>query len=55
MVGVLGLLVLNIGQTVFKKESGLLSGMVVAGWEQLRGKGLIDPAAKVVKKVRRSV
>jgi GT2 family glycosyltransferase len=53
--GFLGLFVLNIGQAVFKRESGLLSGMVMAGWEQVRGKGLIDPAAKAAKKVRRSV
>ena len=52
--GFLGLLVLNIGQAIFKRESGLLSGMLVAGWEQLRGKGLIDPAVKAAKKLRRS-
>jgi len=53
--GFLGLFVLNIGQAIFKKESGLLSGMVMAGWEQLRGRGLVDPAARAAKKERRSV
>ena len=53
--GFIGLLVLNVGQAIFKRESGLLSGMVIAGWEQVRGKGLIDPAVKVAKKARRFV
>jgi glycosyltransferase involved in cell wall biosynthesis len=43
--GFIGLLVLNIGQALFKRQRGLISGMLTGGWEQVRGKGLVDPAA----------
>ncbi|MGH2786375.1 MAG: glycosyltransferase family 2 protein [Actinomycetota bacterium] len=50
--GFLGLLILNIGQAVFRRDSGLISGIVVGAWEQARRKGLIDP---VVEKARGSL
>ena len=44
--GILGLFFLNVGRAAFKNDWGLVTGMIVGGWEQARGKGLIDPAAE---------
>jgi GT2 family glycosyltransferase len=44
--GLLGLFVLNLGRGAFKRDLGLVSGMIVGAWEQARGKGLIDPASE---------
>jgi glycosyltransferase involved in cell wall biosynthesis len=44
--GLIGLFILNIGRATFKRDPGLVTGMVVGAWEQARGKGLIDPAAE---------
>lgn len=43
--GLLGLFVLNVGRGMFKRDPGLVTGMVAGAWEQARGKGLVDPAA----------
>lgn len=50
--GFLGLLVLNIGQAVFRRDPGLVSGIVRGVWEQGRRRGLVDPA---VERARGSV
>lgn len=42
--GLLGLFILNIGRAAFKRDPGLVTGMVVGAFEQARGKGLVDPA-----------
>ena len=42
--GLLGLLVLNIGRAAFKRDPGLVTGMIAGALEQGRGKGLVDPA-----------
>ena len=42
--GLIGLFVLNIGRGIFKRDPGLVTGMVVGAAEQARGKGLVDPA-----------
>jgi GT2 family glycosyltransferase len=44
--GLLGLFILNIGRGLFKRDPGLVTGMVVGVWEQSRGKGLVDPATE---------
>ena len=43
--GMVGLFVLNVGRGLFKRDPGLVTGMIVGAWEQARGKGLIDPAS----------
>jgi GT2 family glycosyltransferase len=50
--GFLGLLILNIGQAAFRRDPGLVSGIVRGVWEQGRRKGLVDPA---VERARGSV
>jgi len=40
----LGLFILNVGKAVQTKDSGLVTGMIAGAWEQLRGRGLVDPA-----------
>ena len=42
----LGLFILNIGKAAQTKDTGLVTGMVAGAWEQLRGRGLVDPAAE---------
>lgn len=42
--GILGLFLLNVGRGVFKRDPGLVTGMIVGAWEQAKGAGLIDPA-----------
>jgi GT2 family glycosyltransferase len=44
--GMLGLFILNIGRGIFKRDPGLVTGMIVGAAEQARGKGLVDPAAE---------
>jgi glycosyltransferase involved in cell wall biosynthesis len=44
--GLVGLFFLNLGRGVFKRDPGLVTGMVVGAWEQARGRGLVDPAAE---------
>jgi GT2 family glycosyltransferase len=43
--GLVGLFVLNLGRALFKRDPGLVTGMIAGAWEQARGKGLVDPAA----------
>ncbi|MFP5351521.1 MAG: glycosyltransferase family 2 protein [Actinomycetota bacterium] len=40
----LGLFILNIGKAVQTKDPGLVTGMIAGAWEQVRGRGLVDPA-----------
>jgi GT2 family glycosyltransferase len=47
--GLLGLFVLNVGRATFKRDPGLVTGMVVGMYEQARGRGLIDPATETVR------
>ena len=42
--GLLGLFLLNVGRATFKRDPGLVTGMLVGAWEQSRGRGLVDPA-----------
>jgi GT2 family glycosyltransferase len=42
----LGLFILNIGKAVQTQDPGLVTGMVAGAWEQVRGRGLVDPAAE---------
>lgn len=42
----LGLFILNVGKAAQTRDSGLVTGMVAGAWEQLRGRGLVDPAAE---------
>ncbi|MFN2388433.1 MAG: glycosyltransferase family 2 protein [Actinomycetota bacterium] len=42
--GLLGLFLLNVGRALFKRDPGLVTGMLVGAVEQARGKGLVDPA-----------
>ena len=42
----LGLFILNIGKAAQTKDTGLVTGMIAGAWEQLRGRGLVDPAAE---------
>lgn len=44
--GLLGLFVLNIGRAIFKRDPGLVTGMVVGAREQAAGKGLVDPVSE---------
>jgi GT2 family glycosyltransferase len=44
--GILGLFFLNLGRAAFKNDWGLVTGMVVGGVEQARGKGLVDPVSE---------
>lgn len=44
--GVFGLFLLNIARAIFKRDPGLVTGMLVGAWEQARGKGLVDPAVE---------
>lgn len=44
--GIAGLFILNIGRAAFKNDWGLVTGMIVGGFEQARGKGLIDPVSE---------
>ncbi len=44
--GLLGLFVLNVGRAIFKRDPGLVTGMLIGAFEQARGKGLVDPAAE---------
>ncbi|MFN2490526.1 MAG: glycosyltransferase family 2 protein [Actinomycetota bacterium] len=39
-----GLFTLNIGKALQQRDHGYITGLVVGGWEQARGRGLIDPA-----------
>ena len=42
----LGLFILNIGKAAQTKDTGLVTGMIAGAWEQVRGRGLVDPAAE---------
>jgi GT2 family glycosyltransferase len=42
----LGTFVLNVGKTIQTRDSGWVTGLIVGGWEQARGRGLIDPTAE---------
>lgn len=42
----LGLFILNIGKAAQTKDTGLVTGMLAGAWEQVRGRGLVDPAAE---------
>ena len=42
----IGLFTLNVGKAVQQRDHGYITGLVVGAWEQLRGRGLIDPAAE---------
>lgn len=45
----LGLFILNAGKAVQTRDPGLVTGMVAGAWEQARGLGLVDPAARSAK------
>ena len=40
----LGLFILNVGKAAQTKDPGLVTGMIAGAWEQVRGRGLVDPA-----------
>ena len=42
----LGLFILNLGKAAQTKDTGLVTGMIAGAWEQIRGRGLVDPAAE---------
>ena len=42
----LGLFVLNLGKAAQTQDPGLVTGMVAGAWEQVRGRGLVDPAVE---------
>jgi GT2 family glycosyltransferase len=42
----IGLFILNIGKAAQTRDPGLVTGMLAGAWEQLRGRGLVDPAAE---------
>lgn len=42
----IGLFILNAGKAAQTRDPGLVTGMVAGAWEQLRGRGLVDPAAE---------
>jgi GT2 family glycosyltransferase len=42
----IGLFILNAGKAVQTRDPGLVTGMVAGAWEQVRGRGLVDPAAE---------
>jgi glycosyltransferase involved in cell wall biosynthesis len=44
--GLLGLFLLNVGRATFKRDPGLVTGMIVGAREQAGGKGLVDPASE---------
>lgn len=44
--GLLGLFLLNVGRATFKRDPGLVTGMIVGAREQAAGKGLVDPASE---------
>jgi GT2 family glycosyltransferase len=44
--GLLGLFLLNVARGTFKRDPGLVTGMIVAALEQARGRGLVDPATQ---------
>lgn len=48
--GLVGLFVLNVGRALFKRDPGLVTGMIVGAFEQARGRGLIDPAVEREKR-----
>ena len=48
--GLLGLFVLNVGRALFKRDPGLVTGMIVGAFEQAGGKGLIDPASEPARR-----
>jgi GT2 family glycosyltransferase len=48
--GLLGLFVLNVGRALFKRDPGLVTGMIVGAFEQARGRGLIDPASEPARR-----
>ena len=41
-----GLFILNLGKAAQTRDAGLVTGMIAGAWEQLRGRGLVDPAAE---------
>ncbi|CAN5699434.1 hypothetical protein BH18ACT15_BH18ACT15_03280 [soil metagenome] len=42
-----GLFVLNAGRALFKRDPGLVTGMMVGAWEQAHGRGLLDPQTEL--------
>ncbi|HYP23970.1 MAG TPA: glycosyltransferase family 2 protein [Actinomycetota bacterium] len=42
----IGLFILNAGKAAQTRDPGLVTGMVAGAWEQIRGRGLVDPAAE---------
>jgi GT2 family glycosyltransferase len=48
--GMLGLFLLNVGRAIFKRDPGLVTGMIVGAREQAAGKGLVDPVSEAQKK-----
>ncbi|MDQ4024662.1 MAG: hypothetical protein M3217_04095, partial [Actinomycetota bacterium] len=42
----IGLFILNAGKAVQTRDPGLVTGMLAGAWEQVRGRGLVDPAAE---------
>lgn len=42
----IGLFILNVGKAAQTRDPGLVTGMVAGAWEQIRGRGLVDPAAE---------
>ncbi|HYO60273.1 MAG TPA: glycosyltransferase family 2 protein [Actinomycetota bacterium] len=42
----IGLFILNLGKAAQTRDPGLVTGMVAGAWEQLRGRGLVDPATE---------
>jgi GT2 family glycosyltransferase len=51
--GLVGLFTLNIGKAVQQRDHGYITGLVVGAWEQLRGRGLIDPAEEISRRDQR--
>ena len=47
--GLLGLFLLNVGRGLFKRDPGLVTGMIVGAREQAAGKGLVDPATETAR------
>lgn len=41
-----GLFILSIGKSAHARDPGHITGLVVGAWEQVHGRGLIDPAAE---------
>ncbi len=42
-----GLFSLNVGRAIFKRDAGLVTGMIQGAWEQSHGRGLIDPQTEL--------